>query len=630
MRKRIYSLLYTPDISGKDALLSILILSIAIVCLVTLAAVAAGAPDGAGDDPAAIPEPGVGELVVVQSYSLGAEPGTIHVTSTVHVGAEIRDVRPTPPERATVTGMDGFDGPDADGRLRWDRETDRPSFEWQYEANETSDRFTRSTWLGTAEWAVAKTARPTTWMRYTKGIETSRTYVHRTAGPGVAGSDVVFLGEHTAVRGETGGESLRIVVPDAVSADLDPRALRDDLLAVADRLETGARADDAVSPNVVERGEHAREVLAVVGPSPLSGGVASGENFWVGESRLADSPETAFHEYAHTRQRYDGAGATAWTVEGGAVYYAALYEWLHGHATFQDLRETLARGETYGDAVSLADPGTWTGTSADYRAGGLTVAALDAALRRDGTGTVDDVYARLNARDDEISRHDFAAAVRAVGGEAADRFVEQYVHGTDRPPVPADPYRYRGIGPATDLDVELEGRELATNRTGTVHVRLANRGARPSVAPAVSVALPDGWSIVDARGAVEHGEATYRVTDGTPPDGSGVATTTIRPGESRTVALDVAVPDLASRERHAVGVEAFDVGNSTANATWAGQVGPNFWASFLEDVRRTADGAAGATVRNSGVAGEADGHAGFVPVVPALVLGALARILDRR
>lgn len=285
------------------------------------------------------------------------------------------------------------------------------------------------TFVDTGEWAVVRCPpRELSW-RY-RGPELSVTREFVVDGEGICSSDgsIVYLGPHETYRHRAGGQSIRLVVPEAANSVMSPTEILRTVGHAASLLEVGGRNDS---------------VLAIAVPTNVNWsapGLQSGENgFWVrADSRVASRSNTWVHEYVHTRQEWDPHSTTRWLNEGTTKYYAALCTFLQGRITFDTFHTHISTTRDAG--ADLTDPTTWSDGNAHYTKGRRVVAGLDVEIKRrtDHARSFQEVFAYLN-RCDELTHADFETAVATVVDEPMDGWIETYVRGPEIPNIPRDP-----------------------------------------------------------------------------------------------------------------------------------------------------------------------------------------------
>lgn len=350
------------------------------------------------------------------------EPGTVDVTTRVHVPAGTTGLRVRIPEGTDVYETRGFTRVD-DRTYEWTRSTDEPSLSYTMEGNVTVDRGAgeRHLFAVTDEWAIVRSPRVTLREPGSAVDENERYTVD---GEGVAGPHITYLGPGTTRTRDANGQRFRLVVPAAADMVDTPAAALDSLAHASRRIGFGERDDEVfvvVAPTTVE--------WAAVG---LQRGDA---DMWVRDVESVDSPRNAWvHEYVHTRQDFTATSETQWTVEAMAEYYAAMLPYEAGRIDYDAFRSKMERGtrEEYDD-VRLADTGTWTDGEGNYEKGGLVWGALDRRLHADSATSMDAVVASFG--DDEVSQSEFLDAVEAAGGAGARSDAREYTETTATPPV---------------------------------------------------------------------------------------------------------------------------------------------------------------------------------------------------
>ena len=343
-------------------------------------------------------------------------PGEVGVVAAFDVPDGVTSLTAEVPRGVEVTDTDGF-RQRAPREYEWTRTTDSPSLTYRLPVNETVTRGREDAetsgflYVDTGDWALLKPPQLGVTYSGTGGRDPVRRS-HSVDGPGVAGESLLFVAPVETTTREVAGQRLRLAVPEA--ADL--RASRADVLdslASAARATTLGPADD--------------EVLAIAAPTDGvvygSTGLQRGSSaFWVRDVQRLDGPENVWvHEYVHTRQTSRPTDATRWSYEGMADYYAVTRALRAGQINYTQYRRHLDVGarERYAD-VTLAEPDTWRGTSANYWKGALAFAAIDRRIRveSDGAATLQDAIRRAQDRagGGRLDQSTVLGSVEAVGG----------------------------------------------------------------------------------------------------------------------------------------------------------------------------------------------------------------------
>jgi hypothetical protein len=343
-----------------------------------------------------------------------ARPGEVNVTARFAVPDRVTALGVAVPPDATVTAAEGFRqrGP---GRYEWTRTTDRPSLAYRLPANVTVARGREGAatsgylYVDTGEWALVRA--PSLGVTYSgAGPRPPLRRSQSVAGEGVAGDALLFLGPVETETRTVAGQRLRLAVPAAADLRESPTDVLDSLAGAARTLRVGP-ADESVL--VVA----APTAGVDYGSTGLQRGAADA---WVRDTERLDSPENVWvHEYVHTRQAYRGTDATRWTFEGMADYYAVTRALEAGRINYSRYRRHLNIGarQRYANAT-LADPSTWTGTTAHYWKGALAFAAIDRRIRVEsgGDATLQDAIRRATNTDERVDQSRFLDAVAATGG----------------------------------------------------------------------------------------------------------------------------------------------------------------------------------------------------------------------
>ncbi|ERH12156.1 MAG: hypothetical protein J07HB67_01169, partial [halophilic archaeon J07HB67] len=257
-----------------------------------------------GESPATTHTTPVTESVVDQRVTLSLtpdEPGRVRVVYRYEFPSYLTSFRVRLGPRTELSTTDGFAR--ENGSFVWDTATSRPTITVDYRANRTTtdtgpERATAETGLvfaDTGAWALVGLPRYSADWRYPSDepAPTLRQRV-RTDGPGVAGTDVVFLGGHTVYERTAHGQQFRLVVPEAASLRPTPTAVLNATSAASDTLRVG------------DRDERVTVFAAPTGPEWAVRGLQTGEtDAWVRADEPVTTPNNVWlHEYVHTRQSY--------------------------------------------------------------------------------------------------------------------------------------------------------------------------------------------------------------------------------------------------------------------------------------------------------------------------------------
>jgi hypothetical protein len=550
-----------------------------VAALVAGLALAGAVAPATGAVPASEGEPQTEQTIVVtQEFRLTPDrPGAIDIRWEFDVPEAVSGVRPQLPADAANPRTDGFT-PGAGTTYEWDGVTETPSLTFTVPVNET--RNVRGpegsdgdfVFADTGDWALARNDGVP--FGYTYRGDTAIAVQQRnvTAGSGVAGRAMVFLGAHEEYTRAAHGQRLRLVVPAAADLAVPRATLFDSLTAASDTLRVGDRDP---------------QLLLIAAPTTVDWGVEGlqrgDRDLYVTADERVDTPDNAWlHEYVHTRQRFNLTAETTWLAEATAQYYAAQLTLRQERVSFREFARLLRRGadSRFSDAV-LANPATWS--TANYHVGALVTGALDRRTRlaTDGAGTLQGVFRRLNERSGATSGREFRRMVRAAGTEAVAERASRYTETTDRPPVwsatehseaygplPASirratdgfvvsgPYR-TGSLPATGPARVVTGESVAVNttvanvggRTGTYNLTLTRDGrvvdsATGELDPDRTAAVPLTTSFGEPGSytlAVGESRRTVEVRQPAVPAVSGLAADRdrVEPGGSVTVTVTV-------------------------------------------------------------------------------------------
>ena len=540
---------------------------------------------------------GTTESVVDQQVTLSLtpdEPGRVRVVYRYKFPSYLASFRVRLNPRTELSATEGFTR--ENDSFVWDESTGRPTITVDYRVNRTStdtgaervtdetgteqvtdetgtERATAETGLlfvDTGPWALVGVPWYSADWRYPSDepAPTLRQRV-RTDGPGVAGTEMAFLGAHTVHERTAHGQQFRLVVPQAADLNPTPAAVLDTTSAASDTLRVG------------NRDERVTLFAAPTGPEWAVRGLQTGEtDAWVRADEPVTTPGNVWlHEYVHTRQSYTTTDETRWLTEGAADYYAALLSLRQGLIDYDAFAATLQRGrDTRVEATVLTRWETW-GAFGNYHVGALVAGDLDRRMREAGGGSLDEVVAAMNAANGSFTAADLARVLRELGGSSTATAGERYTTTTDRPPVwnrsvyaaafqtaalttetapprVTGPYRNgtlptRVVVPgetvAVDTTVENVGSEAGSYRlVATLDGdRVATRtgelppGASTTVTMRQSFAAPGDYTFVV-------GDATLSLTVVTPAtprvDAVTVDPETVSPGEAVTVRATVSNP----------------------------------------------------------------------------------------
>jgi hypothetical protein len=359
-------------------------------------------------------------------------PGEIDVVRRYHIPEAVVKVQARVPADATVLETTGFVARD-DG-YAWDGQTDAPSLRFSLPVNETIEQTGPISGAGqyafvdAGSWAIVRIPRGGTGWSWTGGGTVSLSRSTTTAGPGAVGADIAYLGPYTEFNRTAADQRFRLIVPERARLAEFPAAIFDSFAAAARTLQVGDR--DA-------------EVLAIA--APTNGvqwgvrGLQTGDtDMWVRDTEPLNSSHNVWiHEYVHTRQAFTTEPDARWLTESSATYYAALFTLQQRRIDFEAFQRRLSLGtvERYRTAI-LADPSTWN-TVAPYTKGTLVAGDLDRRLRQTTArrSSLQDVFARLNARDEPISAATFRTTLRGIGGDATVSETIPYLTTAATPPV---------------------------------------------------------------------------------------------------------------------------------------------------------------------------------------------------
>lgn len=394
----------------------------------------ATAGDGAAESPPPeLPEPELerpehggashGEATIAQTATYSLVPGTddeVALVREFEIDDSVDELRVGVWSSERVVSADGFE--ETDTRVwTWTGETDTPSLTMRRE-------LVRAAESDGDGWAIAAQAE-LSWSAAGSQVPTFGTH-YRTEGAGAVGNHLVVVGEHEEYVRDVAGDDLRVVVPDGVSPAASPAEAADALAAFGRSRYPGHVDRDAL--------------LAVAGRDATGyEGAYQGNDVVVRADQGLGAGSAWFHEFGHTRQRFNETSDLAWLLEGHAEYLAHLGPARQDRLGYDGFRDGLRRGLDHGGVV-LADESTWSGGVADYERGALVVHAVDAAIHREtgGERSVADALERLNAIDsgpvweqEPVGHDEFVEAVRAVGGDEPARLADRLATTTEQPAV---------------------------------------------------------------------------------------------------------------------------------------------------------------------------------------------------
>lgn len=382
-------------------------------------------------------------------FSQHPKPGTVNVTIVATPPDNVNKLQLHVTDRVSVESTSGFQRVD-DGVWEWDEDETtvaEPSLSTTYQANQTSSSFGGLNYADTNDWALVET--PYTyahwWWESGDGPVYRQSASIADGASGYGGSSMAFLGEAAVHRDTRQGQQFTVVVPATVDSPADPGVVLDTLGFAAERLDVKGRDDGVnvfLAPDTIRGGGRA-EYSDSHPDSP------DADDVWVRGSYAGDS-QTLFHEYAHTRQRYNASERMAWFEEASADYFAPLLRLHAGHADFDEFHAQVSSDE-YSSAV-LSNPDR--PTRADYQKGARVLAALDAKIRQasDGEASLEDVWRRVNEHDGTVTYGDFKDIVANVAGTRMDSWLDKYVTTDAVPDVPKDEQYYVPTESETDAD----------------------------------------------------------------------------------------------------------------------------------------------------------------------------------
>ncbi|AUG48583.1 peptidase [Haloarcula taiwanensis] len=465
-----------------------------------------------------------------QTYArVPEQPGEVAVTLTYEVPDRVVDLETHVPAAATVTETDGFERVN-ESVYEWEEPTDTATISYHINPNRTIEKSGpegaegRYLSVDTGEWALlTRSQTPTRW-RYTGRDPVRYNRTLRTAGPGAAGEEIVYLGEVATFEETAHNQTFTLAVPERATMTASPISVLDSMANASNALRVGDRDE---------------QVFVVAAPSgAVSWGVEGYQigdaDMWVQSRQSLDVANNVWlHEYVHSRQAYETTGKTRWTVEGWATYYAAVLTLEQNRIGFDEFQAQLAAGgrPVYSD-VRLTDRTSWT-NDANYWKGALVAGRTDVHIRS-ATGrnqTLQRVFQSLNGYRDPVTQSQLLAEIESASDPsvrdatatetetaAAVTMWNVTTHrrlfgsipariGYSLPPVDrADAYRADSLYRS---DTPVGGSEpirLATNETLAVDAVVENAGGE---AGAYNVSLAVNETVVDAKqGQIEPGVRT--------------------------------------------------------------------------------------------------------------------------
>ncbi|MCJ0620163.1 peptidase [Haloarcula hispanica] len=465
-----------------------------------------------------------------QTYArIPEEPGEVAVTLTYEVPDRVVDLETHVPAEATVTDTDGFERVN-ESVYEWEETTDTATVSYRINPNRTIEKSGpegaegRYLSVDTGDWALLTRSRTPTRWRYTGQDPVRYNRTLRTAGPGAAGEEIVYLGEVATFEETAHNQTFTLAIPERATMTASPISVLDSMANASNALRVGDRDE---------------QVFVVAAPSEavewgVEGYQIGDADMWVQSRQSLDTANNVWlHEYVHSRQAYETTRETRWTVEGWATYYAAVLTLEQDRIGFDEFRAQLAAGgrPVYSD-VALTDRSSWT-NDANYRKGALVAGRADVHIRSatDRNKTLQTVFQSLNGYRDPVTQSQFLSEVEATGGASVRNTTatetettttvamwNETTHrrlfgaipariGYSLPPVDrADAYRadslYRSDAPVGGS----EPIRLATNETLTVDAVVENAGGD---AGAYNVTLAVNETVVAAKqGQIEPGERT--------------------------------------------------------------------------------------------------------------------------
>ncbi|WP_340099580.1 hypothetical protein [Salinibaculum salinum] len=374
-------------------------------------------------------------ISVEQEYRLTPDqPGRVDIQWAFTIPDSVNEISTQLPSDATNPRRNGFRKTD-DGYV-WQRSaqsTRTPTLTYTTAVNQTDSDVSgpigadgRYLFVDAGDWALIEREPGPRFSFRGRGDEPAVEWTNTTAGEGVIGQSMVYLGPYEEYTRSAHDQRFRLIVPEAATLTPDRDDVFDTVVDAAGSLRVGARD---------------RQVLMFAAPETIPWGVRglqSGDrNFYAVADEPVDDPNNVWiHEYVHTRQSFQTTNETRWVTEASAEYYAGLLTLEQGRIEFDDFRKYLSRGNYRRfSTVVLSDPTTWTGTGANYYTGALVTAELDRQLRltTNRSKTFQGVFRRFNRQSTAVSQSGFLDDVTAVGGTSLRRSAQQYTDTSEKP-----------------------------------------------------------------------------------------------------------------------------------------------------------------------------------------------------
>jgi predicted transcriptional regulator len=528
------------------------ILAVVVVLSVLAGGLAITAPVGTvvaehGESPAS------DEIIEVQRVSTAdTEAGSQQVVLEYHIGSEVVGLEVAVRDRhSEVVSLEGFRQTE-DGWYEWDEVTENPKITILRESNRSVTRQRGLDFAETGEWTLTDTVGTLiSWSTFGESIDVDRTL--DTQAPGLVGTNFAYLGPYERHTVRAGTETFEIVVSNDTDPDRSIDSMADALSQSSGMLDVGAESDS---------------VAAFVVTDPIRrGGLASGVNqdLWVHEDGLEPPRTVLRHEYVHTRQDFNASEAVEWTVEAEADYYGPLLALKQGAIEYHDFHASLAGADEAFPEVVLAEPETWRGSFADYELGSLVVANLDREIRAasGGSGSYEDVLRVKNdhGREAEITDSEYEGILTDAAGVDLGTYLDRHVRTTAGSiDVPA-PTVYDTGPDEAGLALEATATTVQRGEDGRLRFELTNTGSEPSLAPTLSLSVPDA---IDGELSVN---GTAGVDSGVTDHEAGRVFDHLAPGERLVLEYAFQTPSDATVRTHQIDAAVEDMGENTATGT---------------------------------------------------------------
>ncbi|MEE6210779.1 hypothetical protein U3A55_11515 [Salarchaeum sp. III] len=301
-------------------------------------------------------------------------------------------------------------------------------------------------------------------------------------GEGIVVPSFAYAGPHTVSRQYVSDARATIVSPETLTRDIDPAVLFEELAFQQTHLS--------------QRRQYSETSLLLLPSSRFANaGLASGTSMAVSAKAVPTTTPTDVlpHEFAHVMFGTFGGGRMRWLTEASAEYYGNLVVFNRGIVSFNEFHSRHSTNENY-DAgytnIVLAQPYTWSGTSAHYRKGSQVLAALDAEIQERSGGNRALIDVLTDTSFPLASYQGFENAVAHYAGESMNDWLDRYVNSDGLPSVPSDPEYYVLPGVSRDtLDVST------TTATPTTQATTTDSATEPTTGPDSTSGSTPGFGV---------------------------------------------------------------------------------------------------------------------------------------